>query len=149
MLSLEELLKTWEVDSVIDEVNLDSTSIACARLHAKYLELYSLAKLNLKKKELSMAHLRKDKWLYYNGKMTKEEMDSRGWPYDPFSGMSKPLKSDMELFYSTDSDIMKLQGQIEYQTTIVETLKDIMDNIKWRHSTIKNIIDHRRFVSGA
>lgn len=149
MLSLEELLKTWEVDSVIDEVNLDSTSIACARLHAKYLELYSLAKLNLKKKELSMAHLRKDKWLYYNGKMTKEEMDSRGWPYDPFSGMSKPLKSDMELFYTTDSDIMKLQGQIEYQTTIVETLKDIMDNIKWRHSTIKNIIDHRRFVSGA
>ena len=149
MLSLEELLKTWEVDSVIDEVNLDSTSIACARLHAKYLELYSLAKLNLKKKELSMAHLRKDKWLYYNGKMTKEEMDSRGWPYDPFAGMSKPLKSDMELFYTTDSDIMKLQGQIEYQTTIVETLKDIMDNIKWRHSTIKNIIDHRRFVSGA
>ena len=149
MLSLEELLKTWEVDSVIDEVNLDSTSIACARLHAKYLELYSLAKLNLKKKELSMAHLRKDKWLYYNGKMTKEEMDSRGWPYDPFSGMSKPLKSDMELFYTTDSDIMKLQGQIEYQTTIVEALKDIMDNIKWRHTTIKNIIDHRRFVSGA
>lgn len=149
MLSLEELLKTWEVDSVIDEVNLDSTSIACACLHSKYLELYSLAKLNLKKKELSMAHLRKDKWLYYNGKMTKEEMDSRGWSYDPFAGMAKPLKSDMELFYSTDSDIMKLQGQIEYQTTIVEALKDIMDNIKWRHTTIKNIIDHRRFVSGA
>jgi hypothetical protein len=55
----------------------------------------------------------------------------------------------MELFYTTDSDIMKLQGQIEYQSTIVEALKDIMDNIKWRHTTIKNIIDHRRFVSGS
>ena len=95
-----------------------------------------------------MAHLRKDKWLYYNGKMTKDEMDARGWQYDPFSGMSKPLKSDMELFYSTDSDIMKLQGQIEYQSTIVEALKDIMDNIKWRQSTIKNIIDWKRFTSG-
>jgi hypothetical protein len=43
---------------------------------------------------------------------------------------------------------MKLQGQIEYQSTIVEALKDIMDNIKWRQSTIKNIIDWKRFTSG-
>jgi len=149
MMQLEDILKLWETDSVIDDVNLDETSIKGARLHSKYLELYSIAKLNLKKKELNMAHLRKDKWLYYNGKMSKEEMDARGWPYDPFSGMAKPLKSDMELFYSTDTDTMKLQGQIEYQCTIVEALKDIMDNIKWRHTTIKNIIDHRRFVSGS
>lgn len=149
MMQLDEILKLWEVDSKIDEVNLDETSVKNATLHSKYLELYSLAKLNLKKKELSMAHLRKDKWLYYNAKMTKEEMDERGWPYDPFHGMSKPLKSDMDMFYTTDSDIMKLQGQIEYQSTIVEALKDIMDNIKWRHSTIKNIIDWKRFTSGA
>ena len=147
MMQLEDILKLWETDSVIDDVNLDETSIKGARLHSKYLELYSIAKLNLKKKELNMAHLRKDKWLYYNGKMSKEEMDARGWPYDPFSGMAKPLKSDMELFYSTDTDTMKLQGQIEYQCTIVEALKDIMYNIKWRHATIKNIITWKHFVS--
>jgi hypothetical protein len=149
MMQLEDILKLWETDSVIDDVNLDETSVKSARLHSKYLELYSIAKLHLKKKELNMAHLRKDKWLYYNGKMSKEEMDAKGWPYDPFSGMAKPLKSDMELFYSTDTDTMKLQGQIEYQCTIVEALKDIMDNIKWRHSTIKNIITWKQFVSGS
>ena len=149
MLQLDDILKLWEQDSKIDEVNLDTASIKSAALHSKYLELYSLAKLNLKKKDLSMAYLRKDKWLYYNGKMTKEEMDQKGWQYDPFNGMTKPLKSDMDMFYDTDPDIMKLRGQIEYQSTIVDTLKDIMENIKWRHTTIKNIIDHRRFVSGA
>jgi hypothetical protein len=148
MLQLDDILKMWETDSKIDEVNLDETSIKSASLHSKYLELYSLSKLNLKKKELSMAYLRKDKWMYYNGKMTKEEMDERNWPYDPFKGMAKPLKSDMDMFYTTDPDIMKLQGQIEYQNTIVETLKDIMENIKWRHTTIKNILDHRRFTAG-
>lgn len=148
MMQLDELLQLWEKDSKIDEVNLDESSVKSAALHSKYLELYSLAKLQLKKRELSMANLRKDKWLYYNAKMTKEEMDERGWPYDPFHGMSKPLKSDMDMFYSTDPDIIKLQGQIEYQTTIVEALKDIMDNIKWRHTTIKNIIDWKRFTSG-
>jgi hypothetical protein len=149
MMQLDELLKMWAEDSKIDEVNLDQTSIRNATLHSKYLELYSIAKLQLKRKELSMANLRKDKWLYYNGKMTKTEMDEKQWAYDPFNGMTKPLKSDMDMFYTTDSDIIKLQGQIEYQVTIVEALKDIMDNIKWRHSTIKNILDHRRFVAGA
>jgi hypothetical protein len=149
MLQLDDIFKLWEQDSRIDEANLDETSVKSASLHSKYLELYSLARLNLKKKELSMAHLRKDKWLYYNGKMTKEEMDERGWQYDPFYGMTKPLKSDMDMFYNTDPDIMKLQGQIEYQATIVDALKDILDNIKWRHTTIKNIITWKQFTSGA
>jgi hypothetical protein len=148
MLQLDDILKMWETDSKIDEVNLDETSIKSASLHSKYLELYSISKLNLKKKELSMAYLRKDKWMYYNGKMTKEEMDEKGWAYDPFKGMAKPLKCDMDMFYTTDPDIMRLQGQMEYQNTIVETLKDIMENIKWRHTTIKNILDHRRFTAG-
>jgi hypothetical protein len=55
----------------------------------------------------------------------------------------------MDMFYTTDPDIIKLQGQIEYQATIVEALKDIMDNIKWRHTTIKNIITWRQFVNGS
>ena len=93
--------------------------------------------------------MKKDKWLYYNGKMSKEDMDSRGWNYDPFAGMAKPLKSDMEMFYETDPDISKLRLNMDYQQTIVDTLKDILDNIKWRHSTIKNILDFRRFTSGS
>ena len=28
------------------------------------------------------------------------------------------------------------------------TLEEIMNNIRWRHSTIKNMIDWRRFTSG-
>lgn len=148
-MTLDEILTLWKHDSKIDEVNLDTTSIQSASLHAKYLELYSISKLRYKKKDLEMAHLKKDKWLYYNGKMTKAEMDSRGWNYDPFAGMAKPLKSDMEMFYETDPDISKLRLTMEYQQTIVDTLKDILDNIKWRHSTIKNILDFRRFTSGS
>lgn len=148
-MTLDEILTLWKEDSKIDEVNLDTTSIKSASLHAKYLELYGISKLRYKKKDLEMAHLKKDKWLYYNGKMTKAEMDQRGWNYDPFHGMAKPLKSDMEMFYETDADISKLRLTMDYQQTIIDTLKDILDNIKWRHSTIKNILDFRRFTSGS
>lgn len=147
-MTLDDILKMWAEDSKIDEVNLDVTSMKSAQLHAKYLELYSLSKLQFKKGELGMAVLKKDKWLYYNGKMSKEDMDSRGWNYDPFAGMAKPLKSDMDLFYETDADISKLKMKLDYQQTIVESLKDILDNIKWRHTHIKNMIDFRRFTAG-
>lgn len=147
-MTLDDILTMWSTDSKIDEVNLDETSIKGASLHAKYLELYSHAKLRLKKREHELAVLKKDKWLYYNGKMSKEEMDAKGWPYDPFNGLVKPLKSDMDIYYDTDADIVKLKMIIEYQQTIVETLKDILDNIRWRHTTIKNILDFRRFTAG-
>jgi hypothetical protein len=149
MLTLDEILAMWNVDSKIDETNLDTTCIKGAVLHAKYLEYYSLSKLQYKKTDLTLANLKKDKWMYYNGKMTKEEMDLKSWPYNPFGAMAKPLKSEMDMFYDTDPDIVKVKLRLDYLQTLTECLKDILDTIKWRHQTIKNIIDHRRFVSGS
>ena len=139
----------WEADSVIDEINLDETSIKSAKLHAKYLQLLSIAKLRLKKKEIEFDAMKKDKWLYFEGKMTKDQMDERGWKYDPFDGGTKPMKSNMDYYYKSDSDLTRLQSQIDYQKTLIDTLIDIMDNIKWRHQNIRNIIDWKKFTAGA
>jgi hypothetical protein len=148
MMSLNDILESWKKDSVIDEHALDDETIKTSKLHAKYLEIFTLSKLQLKKKEIDLEKVRKDKWLYYTGKMTKSEMDMRGWSYDPFQGMTKPLKSEMELYYSTDEDIVKARSAIEYQKAIIDTLEEIMNNIRWRHSHIKNIIEFRKFTSG-
>jgi hypothetical protein len=148
-MTLEDVLVMWEADSVIDEINLDETSIKSAKLHAKYLQLLSIAKLRLKKKEMEFDAIKKDKWLYFEGKMTKDQMDERGWKYDPFDGGTKPMKSNMDYYYKSDSDLTRLQSQIDYQKTLIDTLIDIMDNIKWRHQNIRNIIDWKRFTAGA
>jgi hypothetical protein len=147
-IDVEELLCEWEKDSKINDSALDQTTLRTAVLHSKYLELYTVAKLKMKKKDLDLAVLKKDKWLYYNGKMTKDEMDSRGWKYDPFDGMAKPLKSDMEIYYSTDSDIVEMKMQFEYISTYVDTCKEILDTLRWRHQTIRNIIDFKKFQAG-
>lgn len=147
-IDVEELLCEWEKDSKINDSALDQTTLRTAVLHSKYLELYTVAKLKMKKKDLDLAVLKKDKWLYYNGKMTKDEMDSRGWKYDPFDGMAKPLKSDMEIYYSTDFDIVEMKMQLEYISTYVDTCKEILDTLRWRHQTIRNIIDFKKFQAG-
>lgn len=147
-MDVDFLLKEWQVDSKISEHALDETTLKGAMLHSKYLELYTHAKLRLKKKELDLAILKKDKWLYYNGKMTKDEMDTRGWPYDPFNGMNKPLKGDMEMYYNTDRDISECKMACEYIGVYVDTCKEILDTLRWRHQSIKNMIEFRKFQAG-
>ena len=147
-MNVEQILEMWKEDSAINEIDLDITSVETPKLHSKYLELHTVSKLQLKRLRLKISELKKEKWLYYTGKMTKEDMDERGWDYDPFNGGTKPLKGDMDYYYDADADIQALVAKIEYQETLVETLDEIMNNIRWRHSTIKNIIDWRRFTSG-
>ena len=147
-MDVEELLRQWANDSKISEHALDETTLRTSVLHSKYLELYTLAKLKLKKKELDLAILKKDKWLYYNGKMTKDEMDEKGWEYDPFHGMNKPLKGDMEMYYNTDKDIAECKMHCEYISVYLDTCKEILDTLRWRHQTIKNIIDFKKFQAG-
>jgi len=148
MLNIENILEMWKKDADIDEMNLDDASKDAARLHAKYLELLMTTKLQYQRNEYKLKSLLKEKWLYYNGKMSKEQIDEKGWPYDPFNGLAKPLKGEMDYYYNSDPDIMALNEKIEYLKTVIDTLDEILQNVKWRHQTIKNMIDWRRFTSG-
>jgi hypothetical protein len=149
MINLEEILEMWKKDSVLDPFDLGEGSIATARIHAKYLELLSVTKLQMKRKEMQQKVLLKDKWLYFTGVMTKDEMDERGWDYDPFKGGRKPLKSDLGYFYEADADLQKSQATIDYIKSVIETLESIMTHITWRHQTIGNAIKWRQLESGS
>lgn len=147
MLNLEDVLKMWAKDSEIDDLRLDEASKKTASLHAKYLEMLSVSKLQLKRRDMEFKVLLKNKWLWYNGKMQKDEIDRLGWEYDALNGL-KILKGEMDYYYNSDPHIQEMQAKIDYLKTLIETLEEIINNIRWRHSTIKNMIDWRRFESG-
>jgi len=147
MNNLQQILEMWKTDSVIDEMNLDETSRDSAKLHGKYLEILSVNRMKLKKAELEFKVLLKDKWMHYNGKMSKEEIDKKGWDYDPLNGLTV-LKGDMDYYYDSDPIIQEAQAKIEYLKEVVDTTKEILENVKWRHQNIKNMIEWRKFTSG-
>jgi hypothetical protein len=148
-MNIEEVLKMWKDDSVIDEFKLDDVTIKTARMHSKYLELITIAKMARKKRDFEYKILLKDKWLYYGGKLSKEQIDDFGWEYDPYKGLNKPLKGQMNYYYDADTDIQKMQGLVEYDKVLIETLEEIMNTIRWRHQNIGNIIKWRSFEAGA
>tara|TARA_B100000886_G_scaffold85116_1_gene55725 strand:+ start:2614 stop:3033 length:420 start_codon:yes stop_codon:yes gene_type:complete len=137
----------WQTDSIIDNAKLDETSKNTPQLHSKYLQLWSTAKLELRRSEFEQKKLLKDKWLYYNGKMDQETIKEKGWVPDPFDGL-KILKGEMDYYYDSDPEIQKSEERIQYWKTVVDTLSEIIDNLKWRHQTIGNIIKWKQFESG-
>ena len=148
MVELNEILTMWETDCKINNMKLDDTSRDTPNLHAKYLRYLTEAKLQYKRAELKQKSLLKEKWLYYNGKMSQEELEEKGWDPDPFNGL-KVMKGEMEHYYDSDPEIQKSEELLEYWKTTRDTLIDIIDNIKWRHQTIRNMISWRQFESGS
>ena len=146
MLQLNDILEQWKADSLI-EMPLDESSRQTPKLHSKYLELLSLSKFQLKKAEMEQKTLLKDKWLYYNGKLSEEEISEKGWSPDPFNGL-KILKGEMDYYYDADPEIQKSEEKIEYYKNTVSVLTEIVDTIKWRHQTIGNMIKWKVFESG-
>ena len=147
-MTLEQVLEEWATDSKLPRNNLDEASRQTPSLHSKYLTLLSHAKLKMKKAEMDQKSLLKDKWLYYNGKMDEERIKELGWSDDPFDGL-KIMKNDMQIFFNADADLQKLNAQTEYAQITIDFLKRCMENITWRHQTIKNTIDWRKFMAGS
>lgn len=146
-MNLDEILEEWSRDCQIGH-KLEETSRDTPKLHAKYLGLLMHAKLQLKQSESKQRLLLKDKFLWYNGKLSQEEVERNNWAPDPFDGL-KVMKSDLNYWYESDKDIQASESRVVYFKTVVETLKEIVDALKWRHSTIRNMIEVRRFEAGA
>jgi hypothetical protein len=147
MIDLKSIHEMWAKDCIIDSNELDKSSREQPLLHAKYLELLSTYKLQLKRAEFQQKTLLKQKWLYYNGKMDHETLQELGWEVDPFNGL-KILKGELDYYYDSDPEIQKSEEKIQYYKTVIDTLTDIINNLNWRHQTISNIIKWKQFESG-
>ena len=145
---LSDIQEMWKNDCKIDDIELDASSLQVPVLHAKYSEILSNQKLIQIRYENQLKDLQKDKWLWYTGKLSQKEIQEKNWDYDPFNGLTI-LKSDYDKFFGADKDIQKAIEKMEYCKVVVDYLQDIVSQLTWRHQTIKNIIEWRKFMAGS
>jgi hypothetical protein len=148
MIDLDTILSEWKEDSQIPKNQLDEASRKTPELHHKYLSYLSGMKLRLKRAEFEQKNLLKDKWLYYEGKMSQEDIQSKGWKPDPYDGLVITTKGQKENWYDTDKEIQDSELKIQYLNTCIDTLTEIVNNVTWRHQTISNMIKWRQFETG-
>tara|TARA_R100000152_G_C6636317_1_gene82343 strand:- start:58 stop:492 length:435 start_codon:yes stop_codon:yes gene_type:complete len=140
----DDIRKMVEKDMVIDDSELDLESLKIPQLHNKYLNLFHDERILLRKLEVERRELIRDKWEYYSGKMSEEELARREW--EPFQ--LKVLKQDLDMYIQSDSDVTKIDDRITLQKEKVDYLASIVKSISGRGWEIKNAIEWRRFTSG-
>ena len=142
---IEEIRKMVGKDLPMDKTELDVESIKTPQLHNKYLILYSDEKLILGKFQSDYNVLKKDKWLYYTGKISQEELEERNW--EPFD--LNILKTDIDKFIDSDEDIIRLSNRILLQKEKVSYLENVIKIVNNRQWSIRSAIDWLRFTNGS
>ena len=144
VMQLDSLFELWKVDSEIDRSELGEASTTIPKLHYKYYKLYSQERLTLRKLEAEYKVLFKDKWEYYQGNMSEEDLKEREWKPFPL----KVLKTDIDKYIDSDTDIVKHNYKIEYQKEKIDFLESVIRSINNRGFQIKNAIDWEKFKVG-
>jgi hypothetical protein len=101
-------------------------------------------KLRLKKLQNEQAVLRRNKWLYYTGRMSEEELQQLGW--EPFQ--LNVLKTEADELITSDSEWIKLDERVNFQQEKVEYLENIVKIINNRQWQIRAMIDWIKFTQG-
>lgn len=143
-MTLDEIRKEIERDTKIDPLELDLESLKIPQLHGKYLNFLLDERLALSQIQADSATVLRTKWEYYTGKMSREEMEAKGW--EPFT--LKILRQDLDLYIDSDTDVVRSRQKVLYQREKIALLEEIVKELNNRHWKIRNAVDWRKFCNG-
>lgn len=144
-MNIEQLQEMWDSDSAIDDNYLGEHATKTPKLHAKYVKLLVQIKLKHTKLQSEYNMMRKNKFRYYRGEMSRDELQQFEW--NQWQGV-KPLKNEMDEFLTGDEDLNTLQVKIDYLETMIYLLESILGQIKARDWQIKSAIEWKKFLAG-
>jgi hypothetical protein len=144
-MKLTEIQEMWAKDCKIDQLNLGPESTKTPELHAKYLNLLSNSKLQLRKYESEYYRLRGRKMKWYRGELSRQDLEELGW--EQWLG-NKPLKNELDDFIQCDEDIIKAIDRVDYIKAVLYQLEQILRSLNGRTWDIKSAIEWTKFTNG-
>jgi hypothetical protein len=143
-MNIEQIKTQAELDTAIDTNHLDDESSKIPQLHNKYLCMLMDEKLILESLESKLKILRRDKWLYYSGKLSEEELKQKGW--EPFE--LNILKNDIDRFLDSDMDVITLSNKVFLQKEKVNYIENVAKIISNKIWNIRSSIEWIKFTQG-
>ena len=143
MENLEQVLKHWEKDTVIDQTEPGKELLKIPTLHNKYLSILTKHKIASKKAHFDYLRMRKVRLDYYSGRLSQDELAEYGW--EPFQFV---LKTDINAYLEADANLIKLLEKKVYHEETVGVLESIMNELKQRTWQLREFISWERFIGG-
>lgn len=144
-MKLDEIQEMWDKDACVDRSELGEESLRIPQLHSKYYKIFSQERTVLRKWEGDYKKLYKQKYEYYNGTLSEEELKANGWDPNPL----RILKTDIPTYIDADSDIIKARSMIGSQQDKVEYVESIIKSLPSRGYQINAAITWEKFKVGA
>lgn len=145
IVTIDELLDMWEVDSTVDETEPAKESAKISKLQWKYQKLLSNHSLLVKKLQQDYSAKKKIKWEYYSGDLNNPQ-DLAEHGLDPVR--KKILRQDIPMYIDADPDLIAILSKKIVHEEIVSALTSIIKELNNRTWQLKNIISWEQFIGG-
>ena len=142
--NIDSLMKEWSQDSGIDSTAMEKELLKISHLHSKYLNIMSYHRHLVRKMEADykmMKGLRED---YYQGHLTKEELDERGW--EPMQHVLTNPQIARKL--ETDGELNKLLLKKIAHEEIVSYCESVLKSLNNRTWDLGNYTKYLQLTSG-
>lgn len=144
-MNIDDIKIQVELDVAIDANHLDDESMRIPQIHNKYLCFLLDEKLIYEKLESKLKILKRDKWLYYSGKMTKEELTKRSWEQFDLA----ILKQDLDRFIESDNEVILLGNKVFIQKEKIMYLESVIKIIANKIWNIRSTVEWIKFTQGS
>jgi len=141
-LSLDEIQKMWEKDSIIDPDNLHEESLKISQLHSKYYTIYNTITILRERARETYNKVRLERYNYYTGKAPAEVYIEEPFPYKVRE------KDAIQRHMDADERLSKLDLKIRYYDIILKFIEEVIKMISNRSYQIKNSIEFMKFTAG-
>lgn len=145
METIENILALWEQDAKIDSTEPGKELLNIPTLHNKYLKILVKHRLAIKRINIEYANLKKHKEEYYNGDMSVEDLNERGW--EPFQLKIK-TRMGIERYLEGDPDLNEMVKKKIHHEEAISVCESILQELKNRVWEIKSFIDWEKFIGG-
>lgn len=145
METLENIMKFWESDSVVDSTEPGKELLKIPQHHNKYLKILVKHRLAIKRLNFDYAKLRRLKEEYYSGSLSQEELEENGW--EPFL-LNIKTKQGVERYVEADAQLIKLLEKKIYHEEAIAVCESILQELKSRTFQLRDYIQWERFIGG-
>ena len=145
METIEDIMKYWDADSVIDSTEPGKELIKVPTLHNKYLKILVKHKLAVKRINFEYSKLRRLKEEYYNGSLSQEELEENGW--EPFL-LNIKTKMGVEKYLESDKDLIRILEKKIHHDEAVFICESILQELKSRTFQLRDFINWEKFING-
>ena len=142
--TLEALMKEWSSDTSIDATSMEKETLKISFLHSKYLNIRAYHNILLRKMEADYKLLKGLREEYYQGHLTKEDCDERGWAYMQHVLSNPQITRKLD----TDPELNKMLLKRIAHEEIVSYCDVVLKSLNNRTWDLGNFIKYQQLTLG-